>query len=86
LIRASTPLFPAPEGVDGRAKPGQGETGEPISFLLAPQDFPRTALRKSRKPGPDALKQLPPVQAKGRLWTPFRGSDGKTLISDQAMS
>jgi hypothetical protein len=45
LIRASTSLFRAAEGVDGRVKPGQDETREPISFLLPPQDFPRTALR-----------------------------------------
>jgi hypothetical protein len=45
LIRASTSLFRVAEGVDGRVKPGQDETREPISFLLPPQDFPRTALR-----------------------------------------
>jgi hypothetical protein len=45
LIRASTSLFRAAEGVDGRVKPGQDETREPISFLLPPQDFPWTALR-----------------------------------------
>jgi hypothetical protein len=45
LIRASTSLLPASEGVDGRVKPGQDESAEPISFRLPPQDFPRTALR-----------------------------------------
>jgi len=49
LIRASTSLFQAPEGVDGRVKPGQDETREPISFLLPPQDFPRAALRGARE-------------------------------------
>jgi hypothetical protein len=45
LSRVSTSLFPALEGVDGRAKPGQDETGEPIPSLSLPQNFPRTALR-----------------------------------------
>jgi hypothetical protein len=45
LIRASPSLLEAPEGVDGRAKPGQDEMREPISFLLPPQDFPQTVLR-----------------------------------------
>jgi len=42
LIRASTPFFRALEGVDGRDKPGQDETGGAIIRL---RDFPRTALR-----------------------------------------
>jgi hypothetical protein len=52
LIRASASLFRAAEGVDGRVKPGQDETREPISFLLPPQDFPRTALRTAGEGGP----------------------------------
>src|SRR5436190_9305308 len=55
LIRASTPWFGALEGVDAhgftpwaegpRIKSGQDEISEPISSLIQPQDFPRTALR-----------------------------------------
>jgi hypothetical protein len=39
LIRASTSLFRAPEGVDGWVKPDQDETGEMTPFLLSPQVF-----------------------------------------------
>jgi hypothetical protein len=45
LIRASTPLFRLLEAVDGRAEPGQDEVIRPISSLIRPQNFPRTALR-----------------------------------------
>src|SRR5260370_40315332 len=37
LIRASTSLLRALEGVDGRAKPGQDEVSRPISSLIRPQ-------------------------------------------------
>ena len=45
LIRASTSLFRALEGVDGRDKPGQDEISGSICSVIRPQDFPRTALR-----------------------------------------
>jgi hypothetical protein len=55
LIRASTPFFRPLEGVDAhgsspwaegpRDKPGQDEVIRPISSLVRPQNFPRTALR-----------------------------------------
>jgi hypothetical protein len=35
----------APEGVDGRAKPGQDETGDLIPLLFALQNSRRIALR-----------------------------------------
>jgi hypothetical protein len=45
LIRASTSLFQALEGVDGRDKPGQDEIRGSTCSVMQPQDFPRTALR-----------------------------------------
>src|SRR6266702_2090293 len=59
LIRASTSLFRALEGVDGRAKPGQDEIGGSICSVIRPQDFPRTALRESGNPGPQGLIARP---------------------------
>jgi hypothetical protein len=41
LIRASTSLFRALEGVDGRDKPGQDEISGSICSVIRPQDFPR---------------------------------------------
>jgi len=45
LIRASTSLFPALEGVDGRDKPGHDEIRGSIRSVIQPQDFPQTVLR-----------------------------------------
>src|ERR1700674_4673583 len=45
LIRVSTPLIRLLEAVDGRAEPGQDEVIRPISSLVRPQNFLRTALR-----------------------------------------
>jgi hypothetical protein len=43
--------------LDGRDKPGQDEVIQPISSLLRPQNFPRTALRSAGAGGP-SLKGL----------------------------
>src|SRR6266851_7019582 len=52
LIRASTPLYRPPQGVDGRVEPGQDEIGRRIPSLGRRQIFPRTALRTAGEGGP----------------------------------
>ena len=67
LIRASTSLFRALEGVDGRDKLGQDEISGSICSVIRPQDFPRTALRESGNPGISITCPGPPLSRGRRL-------------------
>jgi len=62
LIRASTPFFPAREGVDGRVKPGQDELEEWLSFLFSPQKWESGVASLRRLPWTPAF---PTGQARG---------------------
>ena len=58
-------LSPRPAGGEER----KAGPREPISRRKCSANFPRTALRESGNPG-RRFAALPPVQARGRLWTP----------------
>jgi len=87
LVHASTSLFRPPQGVDAhgtrpraeglRAKPGQDEIGEVISFPSLPQNFSQIVLRESGNDdgGPRYALRLGLRQIKG-----FAEADAERLV------